>query len=142
MILAISHKIRELPSLIGCGVNSIILGINRRKAGWVHTMLDLSFSKPSEVVKRLCDRLRTERLALDMTQADLAGRAGIATNTVSNLEAGRNVGFENLVRVAMALGRTQELEGLFLPKLDSIEDIRRYENSANRLRIKRKPGNA
>ena len=81
-------------------------------------MLDLSFSKPSEVVKRLCDRLRKERLARDMTQADLAGRAGIATNTVSNLEAGRNVGFENVVRVAMALGRTKELEGLFLKILD------------------------
>ena len=110
--------------------------------GWVHTMLDLSFSKPSEVVKRLCARLRTERLALDMTQADLAGRAGIGTNTVSNLEAGRNVGFENVVRVAMALGRAKELEGLFLPKLESIEDIRRYENSANHLRTKRKSGNA
>ncbi|WP_338068873.1 helix-turn-helix transcriptional regulator [Paraburkholderia bryophila] len=104
--------------------------------------MDLSFSKPGEVVKRLCERLRTERLAQGMTQADLAGRAGIGTNTVSNLEAGRNVGFENVVRMAMALGRTKELEALFLPKLDSIEDIRRYENSANRQRIKRKPGNA
>lgn len=128
--------------MIGLSVNSIILGTNWHRMGLVHAMLDLSFSKPSEVVKRLCDRLRTERLALDMTQADLAGRAGIGTNTVSNLEAGRNVGFENVVRVAMALGRTKELEGLFLPKLDSIEDIRRYENSANRLRTKRKSGNA
>lgn len=105
-------------------------------------MLDLYFSKPSEVVNRLCKRLRTERLALSMTQADLAGRAGIGTNTVSNLEAGRNVGFENVVRVAMALGRTKELEGLFLPMLESIEDIRRYESSANRLRSKRKASNA
>ncbi|MFF7065691.1 helix-turn-helix domain-containing protein [Pseudomonas sp. NPDC008258] len=105
-------------------------------------MLDLSFSKPGEIVRRLCERLRTERLALNMTQAELAGRAGIGVNTVSNLEAGRNVGFENLVRVAMALGRVKELEALFLPRLDSIEDIRRYENSANRLRSKRKPGNA
>jgi transcriptional regulator with XRE-family HTH domain len=105
-------------------------------------MLDLSFSKPSEIVTRLCDRLRTERLAQQMTQADVAGRAGIGTNTVSNLEAGRNVGFENVVRVAMVLGRTKELEGLFLPKLDSLEDIRRYENSVNRHRAKRKSDNA
>ena len=105
-------------------------------------MLDLSFSKPSEIVKRLCDRLRTERLALQMTQADVAGRAGIGTNTVSNLETGRNVGFENVVRVAMVLGRTKELEGLFLPKLDSLEDIRRYENTVNRRRTKRKADNA
>ena len=105
-------------------------------------MLDLSFSKPSEVVKRLCNRLRTERLALGMTQSDLAGRAGIGANTVSNLEAGRNVGFEAVVRVAMALGRIKELEGLFQPKLDSIEDILRYEKTAKRLRTKRKSSNA
>ncbi|WP_447042897.1 helix-turn-helix domain-containing protein [Vreelandella sp. H-I2] len=101
-------------------------------------MLDLSLSKPNEVVKRLCERLRKERLAQQMTQADVAGRAGIGTNTVSNLEAGRNVGFENLVRVAMVLGRTQELEALFLPKLESIDDIRRYEEGTRRQRIRRK----
>lgn len=105
-------------------------------------MFDLGFSKPGEVVKRICERLRTERMALGMTQSDLAGRAGIGTNTVSNLEAGRNVGFEAVVRVAMVLGRINELEGLFQPKLDSIEDIRRYEEAANRLRTKRKPRNA
>ncbi|KVT50328.1 XRE family transcriptional regulator [Burkholderia ubonensis] len=105
-------------------------------------MLDLSLSKPSEIVKRLCERLRTERLALQMTQADVAGRAGIGVNTVSNLEAGRNVGFENVVRVAMVLGRGKELEGLFLPRLDSLEDVRRYENSATRQRAKRKSSHA
>ena len=40
-------------------------------------MLDLSFSKPDEIVKRLCERLRMERLAQEMTQADVASRAGI-----------------------------------------------------------------
>ncbi|CAH0128125.1 helix-turn-helix domain-containing protein [Pseudomonas mediterranea] len=105
-------------------------------------MLDLGFSKPDEIVKRLCERLRMERLAQQMTQAEVAGRAGIGTNTVSNLEAGRNVGFENVVRVAMVLGRSKELEGLFLPVLDSIEDIRLYEHISKRHRATRKPDNA
>lgn len=105
-------------------------------------MLDLSFNKPGEIVQRLCERLRRERLAQEMTQADLAGRAGIGINTVSNLEAGRNVGFENIVRVAMAMGRIKELEDLFQPQMDSIEDIRRYENSAKRHRTKRKANHA
>jgi transcriptional regulator with XRE-family HTH domain len=104
-------------------------------------MLDLSFSKPREIVTRLCARLRAERLALEMTQADVASRAGVGVNTVSNLEAGRNVGFENLVRVAMVLGRTKELEGLFMPRLDSLDDIRRYEGAAARRRV-RKSGDA
>ncbi len=104
--------------------------------------MDLSLSKPSEIVKLLCERLRKERLAQQMTQSDVAARAGIGTNTVSNLEAGRSVVFENLVRVAMVLGRSKELEGLFLPKLDSLDDILRYESSATRHRAKRKSKHA
>ncbi|WP_336355075.1 helix-turn-helix transcriptional regulator [Pseudomonas granadensis] len=105
-------------------------------------MLELNLSTPAEIVIRLCNRLRTERLALEMTQADVAARAGIGINTVSNLESGRNVGFENLVRVAMVLGRGKELDDLFQPRLETLDDILRYENSAKRQRIKRKPDNA
>lgn len=73
-----------------------------------------------------------------MTQADVATRAGISVNTVSNLEAGRNVSFENLVRVAMVLSRLKELEELFKPHLNSVNDILRYESNTARQRIKRK----
>lgn len=121
-------------------VSPTLRAFKRRQAS--NFMLDLSFTKPDEIVSRLCARLRAERLALQMTQADVARRAGVGANTVSNLEAGRNVGFENLVRVAMVLGRTKELEGLFLPRLDSLDDIRRYEDAATRQRIKRKSGDA
>ena len=100
--------------------------------------MDLNFKKPEEIVTLLCERLRKERLYLEMTQADLATRAGISVNTVSNLEAGRNVSFENLVRVAMVLGRLQELEELFKPHLNSVNDILRYESNTARQRIKRK----
>ena len=104
--------------------------------------MDLNFSKPDEIVRLLCERLRKERLSRQMTQADVAARAGIGVNTVSNLEAGRNVGFESMVRVAMVLGRLQELQELFKPRLDSLDDILRYDNSASRHRVKKKAGNA
>ena len=105
-------------------------------------MMDLSFSNPSELVKLLCERLRKERLSRQMTQAEVAARAGVGVNTVSNLEAGRNVGFENVVRVAMVLGRVKELQELFKPTLNSLDDIVRYENSAKRQRIKKKADHA
>ncbi len=100
--------------------------------------MDLFLKKPEEVVQLLCERLRTERLAQQMTQAEVAARAGVAPNTVSNLEAGRSVTLENLIRIAMVLGRIKELEGLFLPKVSTIDDITRYENSSQRQRIRRK----
>jgi len=77
-----------------------------------------------------------------MTQSEVAARAGIGVGTFSNLEAGRSVAFDSVVRVAMVLGRLNELEQLFLPQLDSLDDILRYEQSAKRQRVKRKTGHA
>ncbi|CAM4041780.1 helix-turn-helix transcriptional regulator [Rahnella bruchi] len=105
-------------------------------------MMDLSLTKPGEVVKLLCDRLRKERLSQQMTQAEVAARAGIGVNTVSNLESGKNVGFENVVRVAMVLGRFRELEALFKPKVDTLDDILKYEKSLKRQRIRKRTDDA
>lgn len=100
--------------------------------------MDLMLNTAADIVKLLCDRLRKERLARQMTQADVAARSGVGVNTVSNLEAGKNVGFDNLVKVAMVLGYGEALEGLFKPRIDSLDDILRYEKSAARQRVKRK----
>lgn len=104
--------------------------------------MDLYFKKPKEIVQLLCERLRKERITQQMTQAEVAARAGVGVNTLSNLEAGRNTSFESLVRVATVLGRLAELEGLFKPKLESLDDMVRYETSAQRHRVKKKANDA
>ncbi|MBW9350798.1 helix-turn-helix transcriptional regulator [Citrobacter sp. EC_71] len=104
--------------------------------------MDLTLNTATDIVKLLCNRLRKERLARQMTQAEVAARSGVGVNTVSNLETGKNVGFENLVKVAMVLGYGDALEGLFKPKIDSLDDILRYEKSAARQRVKRKNSDA
>ncbi|PXB98095.1 XRE family transcriptional regulator, partial [Pseudomonas aeruginosa] len=83
--------------------------------------MNLSLIKPDEVVKLLCTRLRQERLSQQMTQAEVAARAGVGVGTLSNLEAGRSVAFDSVVRVAMVLGRLNELEQLFRPQLNSLD---------------------
>jgi len=104
--------------------------------------VELNFSTPEEIVQRICDRLRVERVAQAMTQGELAARAGVSKSTISNVESGHSVKLEYIVRVAMALGRSSELENLFLPSLGSIDDVNRYEATANRQRVRNKGSRA
>lgn len=104
--------------------------------------MDLIYQRPDEIVSQICARLRQERLAQQMTQAEVAARAGVGVNTLSNLESGRNTSFESVVRVAMVLGRSAELAALFQPRLDSLDDMLRYEASTQRHRVKRKASRA
>ncbi|WP_420007576.1 helix-turn-helix domain-containing protein [Xanthomonas sacchari] len=101
--------------------------------------MDLSFKKPGEVVALLAERLRRERLYLGLKQSEVAKRADVAMSTISNLENGQSVSLDNWVRVTMALGRAQELEGLFLPNLNSVDEILSYEESSSRYRMRNKP---
>ncbi|MFX9938770.1 XRE family transcriptional regulator, partial [Acinetobacter baumannii] len=48
------------------------------------------------------------------------------------------VSVENLVRIAMVLGRLNKLQELFQPQLNSVKDILRYESQSKHQRIKRK----
>lgn len=100
--------------------------------------MDLPFLSSREIIALLCSRLRQDRLIMQWTQAELARRAGITVSTLSNLEAGKNISLETLVKVAMVLGRTQELTQLFKPKINTLDDIKRLEIAQERQRIRRK----
>lgn len=100
-------------------------------------MIDLNLTRPDELLRLLCGRLKNERLAQQLTQAELALRAGLSVNTISSVEAARNVSFESIIRMAMVLGRSGEIEGLFKPKLESLHDLERYEESRSRQRIRK-----
>jgi len=47
-----------------------------------------------------------------------------------------------VVRIAMVLGRHHDLEQLFQPKLESLDDILRYESSSQRHRARGKRNDA
>ena len=57
-----------------------------------------------DVLVRLGKRIRALRDELDISQEELADRAGIHRNYISQIEGGkRNVSFYNVVRIARAL---------------------------------------
>lgn len=70
---------------------------------------------PREISVRVGNRARERRLASGLRQADVAVRAGVTLSTLRRFEAGGNVGFDAVVRIALALGSEQEVADLFSP---------------------------
>lgn len=68
-----------------------------------------------EVLQEIGDRLRTHRLQRNLTQADLATRAGINRTTIRDIEAGKDSQLSTLIKLLRALGRLEDIDA-FLPK--------------------------
>ncbi len=67
------------------------------------------------VLRDLGRRVQARRIAADLTQSQLAKRAGVSRDTLTRLEAGENIGIEPLVRLAIALDAADEFGALFPP---------------------------
>jgi putative transcriptional regulator len=61
-------------------------------------------------------RVRAQRLNLNMLQTDLADKAGISRRALQNLEAGRVCTLASLIRVLRVIGSLSHLDA-FLPEL-------------------------
>ena len=67
----------------------------------------------SALAEMIGERLKQARLNRDLTQSDVAERAGLARKTVLNAEKGK-VQLENLMAIMIALDLTEQLDR-FLP---------------------------
>lgn len=93
----------------------------------------------SEVLREIGSRLRGFRLQQNVTQADLAQRAGVGHATVKRAEAGENTRLETVVKILRALGRVEALEGFLPPPL--VSPIRlAEEQDRTRRRARRSDG--
>lgn len=104
-------------------------------------MLDFSFATEQEIRIELGQRLRQQRLLKDISQEELAIRAGISVSTIKLIESKGQSTLENFVRVLVALDLAIEMQALFEFKPLSIAMMERIQN-AQRLRAPRKSGSA
>lgn len=73
---------------------------------------------------KLGGQIRTRRLAMGLTQADAAGRAGVAYRTWRRMEKDGSASIEDLVRAALALRCELGLEALFPePAASNMDDL-------------------
>ncbi len=92
----------------------------------------------SEVLAALGGRLRDQRLAQNLSQAVLADMAGISLGALQHLEKNGRCSLETLIATVQALGLTNELEGLFVLKRQSIAQMERAEAAGRRRRASKR----
>jgi transcriptional regulator with XRE-family HTH domain len=73
----------------------------------VNTQILITSSK-IQYMTNLADLIRTRRLALNLSQAELARRAGVTQGTIGHLESGRSNATTKLPQIAKALGISVE----------------------------------
>lgn len=75
--------------------------------------VSISSSSPAAIAQELGDRLQQARLNADLTQAEVAERAGVSRRAVLNAEKGQ-AQLEVFIAILVALGLTAQLTN-FLP---------------------------
>lgn len=91
-----------------------------------------------EMLGELAGKCREIRLRQNMTQQDVAERAGIAVRSYRRFEQEGQISLERFVAVIRALNRFPELESLL--NAPPITDIRELDHPApQRKRARRKP---
>ncbi len=104
--------------------------------------MDMSIKSPEELQQLLGEGIRSQRIAAQLTQRDLAAKAGVSNQAVAKLERAEGSTVGTLVRVLHALKATQIIESLAAKPQVSPLALLRSALPPQRVRHHRKNPNA
>jgi transcriptional regulator with XRE-family HTH domain len=70
------------------------------------------------ILKELGHRIQTRRIALSITQTELAKESGVSLRTIINVENGKNVSLNHLISLLRSLHMVENLDSL-IPEMKS-----------------------
>jgi len=73
------------------------------------------YSSTNEVLTELGSRIKATRIAMSITQKEMAERTNLSQRTISSLETGKDISFSTIINVLRVLGQLQSLE-LMIPE--------------------------
>lgn len=78
-------------------------------------MLDVILMTPQEIRHHIAARAQMRRLALNMSQKELAARSGVSLGSVKRFETAGEISLASLVSIALVLNDLAAFEALFSP---------------------------
>ena len=87
-------------------------------------MNEYIWDTPSDVTKRLAERMRSIRKRKNLTQEVLAARSNVSYASLRRFESTGSISLESFIKIAMELGVIGEINSLFTrPVYRNIEEI-------------------
>ncbi|WP_255572169.1 helix-turn-helix domain-containing protein [Celeribacter sp. PS-C1] len=87
----------------------------------------------TEIQERVRDAARGRRMALDLTQAELSERSGVALGTLKRFERTGEISFASLLALAEALDALEEFSRLFpSPEIASLDELEKRSKPRQR----------
>jgi len=101
------------------------------------TMIAFSILSPTEIALEVAARLKSRRLAQQLTQEGLARRSGVPLGTLKKFEHSGQIAFVSFIRLAIALKDEGALENLLLEEeFASLDELLERDKRPKRGRIK------
>ena len=89
----------------------------------------------SVAMQRLAENLRARRLEKKLSTKSLAELSGVPASTIQRFELKHAISLESYVRIAKALGYSEEIMQLLAePKYDTMEELLEINRNKNRKR--------
>jgi len=86
----------------------------------------IALMTPAKAKRKLADNMRERRLAMNLTQAGLSKRSGVALATLRKFEQSGAVSVDNLFKLMLVVGGLDELVQASAPNpsnFSSIDDV-------------------
>lgn len=93
-------------------------------------------SSNEEFLRELGKRIREVRVDMDMTQSEVAKKAGVTSKTIGRIENGEDLAVSTMLNVLRALGLAQNMDAL-IPEPTARPSML-MANEKERLRVRKK----
>lgn len=110
------------------------IGIKMRESNYLLSLLDgFTMTNLNTVGQAIADDFRCRRIEKNMTRKMVSEMSKVALANITRFEQKGEISLHNLIRLAMALGYTSEIKGIFSePKFSTMAELELIKRNMNK----------
>ena len=97
-----------------------------------------TLSNPDDIAREIAEDFRKRRIEKNLTREQVAEQSGVAVSNIVRFEQKGLISLKNLIGIAIAMGYTSEIKGLFYqPKYSTMEELTQIRKNQNKKKAHR-----